>query len=344
MTQEEGRRWPLASPGGGLGGRLRESLEDFRVEELRPEPLSGEGEHWILRIEKRGLTTDQAAQWLAAACGCRREGIGHAGLKDRQGVTVQDLSVHLPGKSLPSLAPPPGLTLLTVDRHHRKIRPGHLAGNRFVVRLRGVEGERGRGEEAAAWLLRHGVPNYFGEQRFGRDGDNAAQGRRLLSGERMPRLDRHQRGILLSAVRSELFNDVLAERIRRGWFTRLLPGDVAQLEGRSACFRVEDAGVEGERFQRGEIHPTGPLFGKGLMSPTGEPGALEEAVGGTAAQTLAQLADAGLEGARRALRILPKGFEMAWEGEDLLLRFDLPRGAYATTLLRELRESEPAAT
>lgn len=322
---------------------MRALPEDFQVEEWRPEPLSGDGEHWVVRIEKRGHNTDHVAQWLARACGVGREAVGFAGQKDRHALTIQDFSVHLPGRALPEgLADqaPEGVRLLETGRHRRKIRPGHLAGNRFRIRLRGC---RYRPEEAVATARRlttEGVPNYFGPQRFGHDGGNVTHGREILAGARPQggRHSRHQQGLYLSAVRSDLFNQVLAERIRAGLFQELLEGDVAMLAGRSACFRVEDLAAERPRFDTREILPTGPLYGRKLMAPTGRAGEMETAVAAAAGEVVAQLERAGLDGERRALILLPAGLELTWEGEDLLLAFTLPKGAYATVVLREFME------
>lgn len=341
--------WPLSGAGAGLGGVMRAEPEDFRVEEWRPEPLSGDGEHWVVRIEKRGHNTDHVAQTLARLCGVGREAVGFAGQKDRHAVTVQDFSIHLPGRGLPegwAAALPEGVGVLEVGRHRRKIRPGHLAGNRFSIRLRDCAPRPDAARAVAERLLRHGAPNYFGPQRFGHEGGNVALGRALLAGIQVEgrRPTRHQRGMYLSAVRSELFNAVLAERIRAGWFQALLSGDVAMLAGRGACFRVEEVEAERPRFERGEIWPTGPLFGRKLMQPTGVPGEMEAAVAAEAGEVLAQLEGMGMEGERRALMMVPAGLTLTWEGRDVVFSFTLPKGGYATVVLREFMEGGEAGT
>ncbi|MBF0309441.1 MAG: tRNA pseudouridine(13) synthase TruD [Magnetococcales bacterium] len=339
---------PLGAPGAGLGGELKREEEDFRVEELRPDPLTGQGEHWVVKVEKRGLTTDQVARWLAEACGVRRREVGYAGLKDRHGVAVQDFSISPgPGKPLPDLESlrPPGVTLLAVGRHQRKIRPGHLSGNRFQIRLRREllplreeEEARRRADATACWIAEHGVPNYFDEQRFGFDAGNIEHGLALLAMGRQEgrrKSDPFQRGLYLSALRSSLFNHLLARRIEVGWFTRLLPGDVAMLAGRTGCFPVVDIEVEQARFERLEIHATGRLPGQGGLRAEGEPGELERAVEEGAAEVVAGLEAFGLEGERRTFRVLPRDWRMQWEADgNLLLTFSLPRGCYATMVMR----------
>ncbi|MEO5364758.1 MAG: tRNA pseudouridine(13) synthase TruD [Magnetococcus sp. WYHC-3] len=334
---------PVAWPRLGLGGTIKSVPEDFRVEEWRPVPPEGAGPHLVLRVEKRALTTDQAAHLLAQALGVPRDGVGYAGLKDRQGITIQDFSVPwAEGRGLPeTLALPGDLRVLSLTRDRRKIRVGHLSGNHFRVRLRWPAGgePQPRREapvaERVALIAARGVPNWFGPQRFGRDGDNFAQGREMLLSPRGRRMDRHQRGLLLSAIRSELWNRVLHERLNRGVWDSLLPGDVAQLAGRSACFAVVDWHEESRRCALGEIHPTGPLFGAGLMRPTGEADALEQAVAAGEAELLAALERMGMEGARRALRVIPQNMTLTWEEGDAVLAFTLPRGCYATSVLRE---------
>ncbi|MBF0137206.1 MAG: tRNA pseudouridine(13) synthase TruD [Magnetococcales bacterium] len=333
---------PLATPGCSLGGEIKTTPETFQVTEIRPERPDGEGEHWILTIEKSGVTTEQVVDWLARACSCPRMAIGYAGLKDRWARATQEFSVHLPKRELPDLVPlqPPGVRLLAAARHRRKIRIGHLTGNHFRICLWGcqdTEAHQQRATAMAAWIIQHGFPNYFGPQRFGRQGDNAQTGMAMLAGQKVQG-NRKQRGLYLSAVRSELFNRVLARRIQAGLFTRLLEGDIAQLQGRSACFAVTSADGEEPRFHAGEIHPTGPLFGRELLQPTGEPGAMEADVAAAEADILLRLSEFGVQGERRALRVIPADLVLAWEGSNLWLQFTLPRGAYATSLLREFMQ------
>nr|CRH07621.1 tRNA pseudouridine synthase D [Candidatus Magnetococcus massalia] len=320
-------------------------MEDFWVEELRPKPLSGDGEHWIVRLEKRDMTTDQLAHQLAKRVGISRGDVGYAGLKDRQGVTLQDFSLHLPGKELPKgwqEGLPAGVVVRDIGRDRRKIKPGMLSGNAFTIRLRGcgvalAEEERAQSVRLIAdEINQFGVPNFFGPQRFGRDGDNVAEGlKQLRRGRKGRRGDRHKRGILLSAVRSDLFNRLLAARMQEGLFKQLLPGDVAQLAGRTGAFLVEDFESEHTRFEAKEIHPSGPLFGSHMLLPEGRAGEMERSLMEQESETIELLEKNGMKGARRALRLFPSDFGQQWEGSDLILTFTLPRGCYATSVVRE---------
>ncbi|MEG3641287.1 tRNA pseudouridine(13) synthase TruD [Magnetococcus sp. PR-3] len=329
----------------GLGGYLKQQPADFHVEELRPDPLSGDGEHWILRIQKQDLTTDQVAGWLCRRFGVPRKNIGFAGQKDRHAITIQDFSVHLPGKSPPKGWDQElleGITLLTLNRDRRKIKPGMLSGNRFIIRLRGcddtlsMEQRHTLAEQARQRILTQGAPNYFGPQRFGRDGDNWDQGIKLLkAGRKRRKGNRNTEGLQISAVRSELFNRVVAARLQANLFQTLLEGDVVQLAGRTASFRVEDLCAEQPRFDAREIHPSGPLFGQDLLAPTGEAAKYEELVAHAEADVIDLLNRFGMKGARRAMRLMPQDLTHSWEGEDLVATFTLPRGCFATSVMRE---------
>ncbi|MBF0178182.1 MAG: tRNA pseudouridine(13) synthase TruD [Magnetococcales bacterium] len=335
---------PLASPGAGLGGEIKTTPETFQVTEIRPEQPDGNGEHWILTVERSGMTTEQVVDWLARSCASPRAAIGYAGLKDRWSLAVQAFSVHLPQRELPDLTPllPAGLRILDAVRHRRKIRIGHLSGNHFRIFLSGAQCTPQHQEGAAmtaAWIKTYGFPNFFGPQRFGRAGDNVQNGLLMLAGEKTGG-NRKQRGLYLSAVRSELFNQVLAKRLTTNRFTQLLDGDVAQLQGRSACFVVQSASLEQPRFAAGEIHPTGPLFGRSLLQPSGEPGNMEADIARTKAEAVTRLTEFSVQGERRALRVIPTDLTLTWEKKGLWLQFSLPRGAYATSLLREFMQQK----
>lgn len=247
--------------------------------------------------------------------------------------------MHLPGRADPDPATlaEPGLRVLSTTRHARKIPRGALAGNRFVLTLRGVEGDRGAIEARVAAIADRGVPNYFGEQRFGRAGDNVGQALAMFGGRRVRR---EERSLLLSAARSELFNRVLAERVGRGCWDAPLDGEVWMLDGRRSIFGPEPftAALEA-RLRTFDIHPTGPLWGRGTLRSQEACRALEESVleDVTARALRDGLERAGLEQERRALRLRPAGIEASWAGPDVLqLAFGLPPGTYATSVLDEL--------
>jgi tRNA pseudouridine13 synthase len=263
--------------------------------------------------------------------------VGYAGLKDRHALTTQSFTVHLAGRADPDWSRVAGeeIELLKVGRHHRKLQRGALRGNRFRLMVRELGGDASALADRLARIACEGVPNYFGEQRFGRGGANLEAADALLRGARPPA---RERGLLISAARSHLFNRVLACRVAAGNWGRVLPGDVMQLDGRSALFRAEvpDAEIVA-RAARLEIHPTGPLPGR--RSRTLEPAAEAERIEAAGLTELAEwiggLVRLGVEADRRALRLPVR--ELAWEAASggLQLAFFLPAGGYATVVLRE---------
>ncbi len=321
--------------------RLRVAAEDFRVDELGVVTPSGEGEHLLLRLRKRERNTAEVARLLAQVAGVAPGAVSYAGLKDRIAVTSQWFSVHLPGRADPELQPllDAGLEVLEAGRHSRKLRRGALRGNRFLIRLREVQGEREAVEARLARIRADGVPNYFGEQRFGRGGGNLERAEAMFARRFRPK-DRNLRGLYLSAARSLLFNLVLAERVRAGHWDRLLQGEAAMLEGSDKHFLAEsvDATLE-QRLAAHDIHPSGPLWGRGRPICSGEALAFEEAVLEPYALWRDGLEHAGLSQERRSTRLLARELSWRWETPTLLeLGFVLPPGCYATTLLRELAD------
>jgi tRNA pseudouridine13 synthase len=323
-----------------LSARIRAVPEDFRVDEIDGFEPEGSGEHLLLTIEKRGMNTAFAAKLLAQWAGIDEAGIGYAGLKDRHAVTVQRFSVHLPRRVAPDTAlleQHEGLRVLAAAWHSRKLPRGALAGNRFVLRLREVAGDRDAVEARLQAIAERGVPNYFGEQRFGREGDNVANALAMFAGRRVARA---QRTHLLSAARSQLFNRVLAARVEAGHWDAALDGEVWMLDGSRSVFGplpFDDALAA--RLAAFDIHPTAPLWGRGELRTAGAAQALElGALADAGSLALrAGLEAAGLKQERRATRLRPHALEWAWPApETLELRFELPPGAYATTVLAEL--------
>ena len=332
--------WPAAHGAPVLSARIRTTPEDFRVEELDAFEPSGAGEHLLLSIEKRGMNTAFAAKLLAQWAGVGEAAVGYAGLKDRHAVTVQRFSVQLPGREAPDVAAleaNEGLRVLAMARHSRKLPRGALAGNRFVLVLREVDGARDAIERRLRAIASRGVPNYFGEQRFGRGGDNVGNALAMFGGRRVAR---EQRTHLLSAARSQLFNRVLGARVAAGNWDGALDGEVWMLDGSRSVFGPQpfDDTLAG-RLATFDIHPTAPLWGRGALRSESGAAALEhEALADPESLALrAGLEAAGLKQERRATRLRPQGLEWAWPDDAVLeLRFGLPPGAYATTLLAEL--------
>ncbi|GAA5511498.1 tRNA pseudouridine synthase D [Deinococcus carri] len=328
----------------GTGGRLRAAPEDFRVEEVPAYPLSGEGEHLFVHLEKTGHTTAHVLRELSAQLGVRDRDVGVAGLKDRHAVTTQWIS--LPAKYEARLAAfgMDGVRVLDTRRHGNKLGLGHLRGNRFVVRVRDAAGTAEGARTTLALLIVHGVPNYFGPQRFGLHGLNAEEGLRVLRGESGLR-DPRVRRFLTTSVQSLVFNQFLSLRLARGVFDRLLAGDMAKKHDTGGVFLVEDAAAESPRAERGEVSATGTLFGKKARPLTLDAGELEREA--LAAFGLSPEVFASRRGDRRLTRVFPEDTEVHPQEDGYTVAFTLPRGSFATSVLRELMKTEvdiPAGT
>jgi tRNA pseudouridine13 synthase len=309
-------QWPNAYPDSGASATLKLLNEDFIVTELPLQPPSGAGEHIWLYIEKNGANTAFVAQQLAEAASVLEKDVGYAGLKDRHAITRQWFSIYLPKGETPDLTllQHPEFNVLSQSRHVKKLRPGDLQGNRFRIVLRDVTGDRDAIEANLKAVASQGTPNYFGAQRFGHDGGNVEQGRAMLAREIRVRNPK-KKGIYLSAVRSFVFNEVLALRIQQGIWGKTLPGDVMDEAGR----------------------PTGPLWGRGRTIATDEAQALENGVAERYATLCDGMEHAGLDQERRALVASP--VEMSWEwphANQMVLAFSLAAGSYATSVLNEI--------
>ena len=334
---------PFAHGGPPLRGVLRASAEDFEVDEdLGFEP-EGSGEHVFVRIEKRDANTEWVARSLATALGLAPVAIGFSGLKDRHALTRQTFSIHLPGKADPdwhALAIE-GVRVLDARRHPRKIKRGTHRRNLFRIHLRDLSGDRDAASRLFAAVDARGVPNYFGEQRFGRNGENLRLAAALFDGAR---LARNQRGFALSAARSHLFNRVLAERVAAASWDRALEGDVWMLAGTHSIFGPQalDAEIE-RRLLEGDIDPTGPMWGRGELRCTAVVRELEQSVADNDAMFARGLAAADMAQERRSLRLRAADLKQEWIGADaLLLTFSLPSGAFATSLVREICDTRLA--
>ncbi len=400
-----------------VGGVIKASPEDFLVEEQPLYQPTGEGEHLYLFIEKRDLSTSALVSIVARHFGVRERDVGYAGLKDRAAITRQLLSVHTPGKGptdFPALEHDK-LKVLWVDKHVNKLRQGHLAGNRFIVRIRGVNpADAVRAHKVVTRLEKTGVPNRFGEQRFGMLGQNHLVGAALVRGDArgalghvlgpsasapeqhragreafargefaaalegtprsallerrllaalergdtpeqaIRRIDPMQRRFFVTALQSAAFNAVLDRRLRAGTFDKLGLGDVAFKHDNRACFVVDDAALADEtlapRLAAMEISPSGPLWGPRMLRATGEVDAVEleclTAMGVSLEQMAAFAERTGdsVNGARRPLRVPITDADVEGgrdeQGTFIRVAFDLPRGAFATVVLREIMKPE----
>ena len=321
---------------------VRAAAGDFLVEEELGFAPAGAGTHLLLRVRKIDANTAWVAGQLARLAGCRAHDVGYAGLKDRRAIAVQWFSVPR-ARAAAELAGArgEGFEVLEAHAHSRKLPRGALAGNRFTLRLRTAPGA---GEALAARLAARlavigtrGVPNYFGPQRFGRAGANLRPARDGAGHGRT------ERGLRLSAARSVVFNALLAARVADGSWERLLAGDVANLDGRGSVFPVESADETlAARCARLEIHPTGPLWGRGPPPTGGAVLALERRVGADFPAQCALCESAGMRAERRSLRLRVAALACEAEPDAAVLRFRLTRGSFATAVLRELVEAPDA--
>jgi tRNA pseudouridine13 synthase len=320
-------------------GDIRTVPEDFLVEERLGFDADGAGGHGLLYVEKRGANTGWVAAQLARQAAVAVRDVGFSGHKDRHAVTRQAFTLPLPpafdvAQCLQWQGE--GYRVFDARRHGRKLRPGSHRANRFVLRIRGLAGSPQAIEARLELIRQRGVPNYFGPQRFGRDGSNLRRVLEWAAGGSSPR-DRVQRGFLLSAGRSELFNRVLASRVAAGNWDRLLPGEAVVLDGRRSFFvadEIDDA-LE-QRCRELDLHPSGPLAGAGDSPAVLQAGALEAQVMASGASLVELLARERLEHERRSLRLPVREFAWTLEAAALELSFELPRGAFATAVLHEL--------
>ncbi len=321
---------------------LRAIPEDFQVDEVLGFEPSGEGEHLFLQIQKRGQNTVWVAEQLAKAIGVSPNLVSYSGLKDRHALTSQWFSVHLPKRELPDLSAfwQENIILLEQTWNDRKLKRGAHQGNRFDILLRAFEGDKATVDAVLQRILKEGVPNYFGLQRFGRDQQNLSAGAALLQQTPRKRLSNRE-SLALSAVRSAFFNRVLSERITQKTWQNGQDGDVLMLDGRHSFFVPEqwDEDIK-TRLQQLSIHATGPLYGKGKVPVTGLVLELENEIAAQTQGLVDSLLAFGVEQQRRALRLHVQNLEWQWQNNtdttDLLLSFTLTSGSFATAVLREL--------
>jgi len=355
-----------------LQGGLKSEPEDFRVEEQIAYALSGEGEHLWCWVEKRGENTDWVAGMLAKWAGTSKRNVGFAGQKDRQAVTKQWFSIQLPGKEDPNpdMLHVDGVQILCMQRHNRKLQRGGLSGNRFELVIRDISKANSCVHDMSSEaviseinnrlhsIAEQGVPNYFGEQRFGKGGNNLSEGEKLLTadnrdnqsnrrrGNRNKSGNRNQQSLYISALRSWMFNDLLNQRIQNHTWNQVIAGDVVQLAGSDKWFVADDNEDLSDLQQRalnGDLNPTGGLFGDGALPTLTAALQLETTIVEKYQAWCDALAKNRVKQDRRSLRLMPEN--LTWSIEEsqreelainLKLAFTLPAGSFATMVLREV--------
>jgi len=326
-----------------LRGSIRNQASDFKVDEISSFELTGEGEHVYLHIEKTGENTDWVAGLLAKIAQVPRKDVSYAGMKDRHAITTQWFSVQMPGKEAPDWQAqlPASIKILSETRHNKKLRRGALKGNRFRIIIRDIEGDIEQAKTRCQQIKTNGVPNYYGEQRFGRNLNNIESAKNWFSGQFKPK-SRPKRSIYLSAARSWIFNHLLSQRITQGTWNQAQKGDVFMLNGSHSCFADDGDTSLTERTQRQELHPTGALWGKGELSSAGDIATLEQQIANDFKDLTQGLIKHGLKQERRALRLAVSEFEYSFDTDKITLNFVLPAGSFATVVFRELGDINDA--
>ena len=321
--------WARAHGAPLMSACMRTTPDDFQVTEELSYQFTGDGEHDFLWVEKRGANTEWVSRQLARFAEVPAKDVGYAGLKDRHAVTRQWFSVprwHGPDWDVFSAE---GVKILEVQRHNRKLRRGAHKANQFriVLRGKGIAGPGHALEQRVQVIREQGVPNYFGAQRFGHDGNNLDLANAWAAGKRLPR---HKRSIAISTIRSFLFNQSLHERVTDGSWNQLLPGNRANLDGTGSVFDIDEISPDlDRRCAEMDIHPAGELVGDGSVC--------ENEAWGRA------LSRARVDPGSRSLRLRVADLTLEAAGDEAEVAFTLMRGAFATSVLRELIEATDAS-
>ena len=314
---------------------LKAECADFVVKEQLGYDMSGDGEFVAVKVRKTDCNTLFVGEQLAKFAGISARNMSYAGLKDRKAVTEQWFSLQMPGQPTPDFSQfsLEGVEILNVTRHQRKIRIGSLQGNHFEILLRNAE-ETDELKVRLDFLAKNGFPNYFTEQRFGRDGNNLTQALRWANGEIKVK-DRNKRSFYLSAARSEMFNLILSKRMELNLAQQILVGDVLQLNGSHSWFVVdesEDLAQLQQRLAQQDVLLTAPLIGEEEKSAVD----FENEIFAQHQALFALMRQERMKAARRPILMQPQQFQWQFEPNGLRLQFDLPAGSYATALIREL--------
>ena len=318
-------------------GVIRQAFEDFRVVETLSFKPSGQGDHVYLYIEKIGANTDWVAGQLASLCNLKQVDIGYAGLKDRNAVTQQWFSLHMPNQSEPDWSSLPNeVRVLSKTRHEKKLKTGAIKQNNFELCIRDLECDASVLEQRLNNIQAQGVPNYFGEQRFGRN--NANVNRFIATNGNRKRMKRQQRGILISSARSYIFNHILSKRILLNNWNQIIEGDVLMLDGSRSVFIPKAEDDLQQRLTDLKIHPTAVLWGRGREMIAGEAAKIANEVIESNLHITLALDKIGADLSHRAMRMQVKNMKWRIENDQLKISFSLISGSYATSVLSEFLE------
>ena len=327
----------------GIGGKIRQKTSHFKVEEIPVYEPQGTGNHLYVNITKENYTTREIQLRLASLFEIKPEEVGKAGLKDKYAVTTQTFSVLFndhasPEEIIPIIEDNIPVKVNWAKYHDNKIRAGHLLGNKFTIIISEHEGTYQQAKEIAYRINKVGLPNFYGVQRTGKQGENINQGWLIL--KKKKRLgNRWLRKYLLSSYQSYLCNRYLVKRIEKGLFNKILLGDIAKKHETGGLFWVEDKETEQKRFDNKEISFSAPMFGYKMSKPKEESMELETEILEEMGIDLNEFRAQRVKGTRRLGRVLPE--IVTSEHEDgIQLEFTLPKGGFATVLLREFMKND----
>ncbi|WP_428771488.1 tRNA pseudouridine(13) synthase TruD [Vibrio sp.] len=321
---------------------LKAQVDHFQVTEKLGFDFTGQGEHLMVHIRKKGENTAFVANELAKACGVKSKDVSWAGLKDRHAVTEQWLSIHLPKGDNPDfsqfLAQYPQVEILAQDRHNKKLRPGDLVGNDFVIILSQVSDP----DEVLARLekiVHAGVPNYFGAQRFGREGNNVSEARRW-GRDNVRTRNQNKRSLYLSAARSWIFNQIVSERIEKGWFGQFVSGDIALQHDQPQLVEAQQLADWNQQLAQGEAAISAAMAGDNALPTHDQALALEQPKLDAEPDLMALIRGNRMRHDRRRIDLQPQGLSWQQQGDQIMVKFALPAGCFATSVIRELVQAE----
>ncbi|MBV1910219.1 MAG: tRNA pseudouridine(13) synthase TruD [Kangiellaceae bacterium] len=326
---------PLAHGFKRVSGDLRTNMSDFQVDEVLSFEPGGVGEHLFVKISKDGCNTDWVAKQLQKDSGLTPRDIGYAGKKDRHSVSTQWFSLHLPGREIDlSKLENDSFRIVESIRHNKKLRLGSIKENRFEITLRNLSSSIDLSNIET--LLQKGFPNYFGPQRFGFQNQNLNKADDMLTTGKKVK-NRNMKGLLISSARSFIFNLQLAQRIeKRNWNT-VIDGDCLMLNNSQSFYHLESNSTsEQQRLEQGDTHVSGWLAGKQVSQASDESLDIEQQVTTKFADWISGLNRLNVDSSRRAYRVIPHYLLIKQSDGEVVFRFALPKGCYATSLLREL--------